>query len=84
MHSRCYTAYGLKRTGCAGCPFGRDFEYELEVIKEHEPKLYRAVNTIFGSSYEYTRKYREFAAQKKAEEKTADTSGQMTLADFGL
>lgn len=59
-HSSCYTEYGLKRTGCAGCPFGRDFEYELEVIQKYEPKLYKAVNNIFGDSYEYTRKYREF------------------------
>ena len=59
-HSKCYTEYGLKRTGCAGCPFGRDFENELEVIQKYEPKLYKAVNFIFGDSYEYTRKYREF------------------------
>lgn len=60
VHSKCYTEYGLSRTGCAGCPFGRNFEYELEVIKKYEPKLYVAVNNIFGKSYEYTRKYREF------------------------
>lgn len=59
-HSRCYTEYGLTRTGCAGCPFGRDFETELEIIKTYEPQLYNAVNKIFGNSYEYTRKYREF------------------------
>lgn len=62
-HSKCYSCYDLKRTGCAGCPYGRDFEQELEVIKEHEPKLYKAVNNIFGNSYEYTRKYREFVKQ---------------------
>lgn len=62
-HSRCYTEYGLKRTGCAGCPFGRDFEQELEVIETYEPKLFKAVNNIFGDSYEYTRKYREFVKQ---------------------
>lgn len=60
QHSRCYSEYGLKRTGCAGCPFGRDFEFELEVIKKYEPKLYKAINKIFGDSYEYTRKYKEF------------------------
>ena len=38
-HSKCYTEYGLKRTGCAGCPFGRDFEYELEVIKKIRTKI---------------------------------------------
>lgn len=60
LHSRCYTEYGLKRTGCAGCPYGRDFEQELEIIEKNEPKLFVAVNNIFGDSYKYTRKYREF------------------------
>lgn len=69
IHSRCYTEYGLKRTGCAGCPFGRDFENELEIIEKHEPKLFIAVNNIFGDSYEYTRKYREFCEMKNKEEK---------------
>lgn len=60
IHSKCYTEYGLKRTGCAGCPFGRDFEFELEVIKKYEPKLYKAVNNIFSFSYGYTRQYKNF------------------------
>lgn len=60
VHSKCYTEYGLKRTGCAGCPFGKDFEFELEVIKQNEPKLYIAVNNIFKNSYEYTRNYNHF------------------------
>lgn len=64
-HSRCYTEYGLKRTGCAGCPFGRDLEYELEIIEKYEPKLYKAVNNIFGNSYEYTRKYKQFCKEMK-------------------
>lgn len=69
VHSRCYTEYGLKRTGCAGCPFGRDFENELEIIEKYEPKLFVAVNNIFGESYEYTRRYREFCKMKNEEEK---------------
>ncbi len=60
-HSDCYTEYGLKRTGCCGCPFGRDFEYELKVVRKYEPKFYKAINNIFKDSYDYTRKYREFA-----------------------
>ena len=64
-HSDCYCEYGLKRTGCAGCPYGNDFEFELEVIKKHEPKLYIAVNNIFGKSYEYTRKYNSFKKAKR-------------------
>lgn len=72
-HSKCYTEYGLKRTGCAGCPYGKDFELELEVIEKYEPKLYRAVNKIFKDSYEYTRKYREFVAQMNAKERGEST-----------
>lgn len=68
-YSKCYTEYGLTRTGCAGCPFGRDFEFELEIMEKYEPKLYRAVNNIFGASYEYTRKYREFYERKNEETK---------------
>lgn len=68
-HSDCYTEYGLKRTGCAGCSFGRDFEFELEVIEKYEPKLFKAVNNIFCDSYAYTRKYREFCKMKGEEEK---------------
>ena len=64
-HSRCYTEYGLTRTGCAGCPFGRDFEQELEIIQKYEPKLYKAVNNIFGDSYEYTRRYKKFVEDMK-------------------
>lgn len=69
VHSRCYTEYGLKRTGCCCCPYGRDFEYELEITKKYEPKLFVAVNNIFGDSYEYTRRYREFYKMKNDEEK---------------
>lgn len=69
VHSKCYTEYGFKRTGCACCPFGRDFEKELEIIEKHEPKLFVAVNNIFGDSYEYTRKYKEFCKMKNEEEK---------------
>lgn len=71
IHSKCYTEYGLKRTGCVGCPFGRDFEQELGIIQEYEPKLYKAVNNIFKDSYEYTRKFKEFYAQKEKELKEA-------------
>lgn len=52
LHSKCYTEYGLKRTGC---PYG----FELNVIQ----KLYKAVMNIFGESY---RKYKEFC--KKMDE----------------
>lgn len=82
-HSDCYNVYGMKRTGCAACPFGSGFEKELETIKKHEPQLYKAANAIFGKSYEYTRKYREFKAQKKLEKKLKrkNCEGQIGLFD---
>jgi 3'-phosphoadenosine 5'-phosphosulfate sulfotransferase (PAPS reductase)/FAD synthetase len=61
-HSDCYEVWGLPRTGCSGCPYARDFEYELEALEKYEPKLYKAVNKVFGESYEYTRKYNAFKA----------------------
>lgn len=69
QHSRCYTEYGLKRTGCVGCPFNKHINEELEVIKVNEPELYKAAVNLFGKSYEYTRKYREFVKMMKAKEK---------------
>jgi hypothetical protein len=65
VHSDCYCKYGLDRTGCACCPFGKFFERELAVAEQFEPNLYRAAIHVFGKSYEYTRQYREF--QKKME-----------------
>ena len=74
QHSRCYTEYGLKRTGCVGCPYNPKVTEELEIIKKFEPNLYTAAVNIFGDSYEYTRKYREFQKmmkQKAKEQKNA-------------
>lgn len=81
-HSKCYSEYGLKRTGCAGCPFGRDFEYELKVLQEHEPNLYKAVNNIFKDSYEYTRKYKDFCKKKDTEYKRSQFGYQMSIFDY--
>lgn len=78
VHSDCYTVYGMKRTGCAGCPFNSRWEEELEVIKQYEPKLYKAACNIFGPSYEYTRKYRAFKESWKREKRRG---GQIDLFD---
>ena len=59
-NSKCYSLYGLQRTGCCGCPFGRNFEYELQILEKFEPKLYKAVINIFKESYNYTKMYKEF------------------------
>lgn len=69
-HSDCYSVWGMGRTGCAGCPFGKEFETELELVRIHEPKFYKAMINIFGKSYEYTRRYLAFRedAKRKAKE----------------
>ena len=70
IHSSCYRDYGLSRTGCAGCPFGKDFEKELMIISKYEPKLFAAVNNIFGQSYEYTRNFYKFREELKSNAKS--------------
>jgi 3'-phosphoadenosine 5'-phosphosulfate sulfotransferase (PAPS reductase)/FAD synthetase len=65
--SDCYLKYGLRRTGCCGCSYAKDFEAELEIIQKYEPKLYKAVNNIFKDAYDYTRKYKEFVKKKNEE-----------------
>lgn len=64
-HSDCYTIYGLKRTGCVGCPYNINFEEELKVIEKYEPKLLKPAFKIFGDSYEYTRKYYEYRKNRE-------------------
>jgi 3'-phosphoadenosine 5'-phosphosulfate sulfotransferase (PAPS reductase)/FAD synthetase len=65
-HSDCYEVWGMKRTGCAGCPFARNYEEELELVKIYEPKFYKAMNNIFGKSYEYRRKFEQFRDELKS------------------
>ena len=69
VHSDCYCKWGFKRTGCVGCPYNRRIQDEIDVVKEQEPNMYKAINNIFRESYEYTRKYREFQKQRKFDKK---------------
>lgn len=70
IHSEAYTVYGFKRTGCAGCPFNSNFDNDLEILKQYEPRLANAVEHIFAPSYEYTRNYRTYKeARKRTKEK---------------
>lgn len=59
-NSDCYEVWGMHRTGCCGCPFGKDFEQELVLLQQYEPKMYKAAMKIFGDSYDYTRRYLAF------------------------
>lgn len=64
-NSDCYEVWGMKRTGCCGCPYGKEFEQELQLMQQYEPKFYKAVLNIFGASYEYTRGYLRFREEMK-------------------
>lgn len=50
----------MTRTGCAGCPYNRNFIEELKVMKTFEPNMYAAAMSIFGESYVYTKRYKDF------------------------
>ena len=64
-NSDAYTVYGCKRTGCAGCPFSMNFESELKMLEQYEPKMAKAVKNIFAPSYEYTRAYLKFRDEQR-------------------
>ncbi len=59
-HSDCYTVYGLKRTGCIGCPFAGKHKEQLDMVEPYEPNLVKAANTVFKDSYEYYQAYLDF------------------------
>ncbi|MBQ3585218.1 MAG: phosphoadenosine phosphosulfate reductase family protein [Synergistaceae bacterium] len=61
-HSDCYNVYGLKRTGCVGCPFNQHVFSELEQVKRWEGGIVTAAEHIFAPSYEYTKLFRQFRA----------------------
>ena len=65
IHSDCYKVWGFVRTGCVGCPFNRKINEDLEKVEQYEPNMYKAVCNIFKDSYEYTKKYKEFAEDMK-------------------
>lgn len=67
--SDCYEKWGFTRTGCANCPFNSKFEEEMKIVEKWEPLMVKATNNIFGKSYEYIRKYREYRAKRVAENK---------------
>lgn len=80
-HSACYTKYGFKRTGCVGCPYNPNIINDLKIIEKYEPKLYKACINIFGKSYEYTKKYREFVKNMKEAEKKQEKSDLNVVID---
>ena len=64
-YSDAYEVYGMKRTGCCGCPISYRAVDDLELIRPYEPNVVKAAWNIFGKSYEYRRKYNEYKADRK-------------------
>ena len=69
-YSDAYEVYGLTRTGCCGCPISHKAIDDLEKIKPYEPNLVKAAWNVFGKSYEYRRKYNEYKAERRKNEKS--------------
>jgi len=77
-YSDAYEVYGLKRTGCCGCPISYRAVDDLEIIRPYEPNVVKAAWNIFGDSYRYRQQYNEYKAKRMEEEK--QVAGQMRLS----
>ena len=74
-YSDAYEVYGLKRTGCCGCPISHRAVDDLEIIRPYEPNVVKAAWNIFGKSYEYRMAYNEYKARRDEEKKALKTLG---------
>ena len=72
-YSDCYEVYGMRRTGCCGCPFNLNIADDLQRMFEYEPRLFKACMNVFGQAYELTDR---FNCRRK---KCLPDSFQMTL-----
>lgn len=75
-YSDAYEVYGLKRTGCCGCSISSRAIEDLEIIGKYEPNIAKAAWNIFGDSYLYRQKYKEYVKKRREEEKS-----QMRLSE---
>ena len=78
-YSDAYEVYGMKRTGCCGCSISYRAVEDLKLIEPYEPNVVKAAWKIFGDSYRYRQKYKEYVAKRRREEKNP---GQMYLFDW--
>lgn len=85
-YSDAYEVYGMKRTGCCGCPISYRAVDDLELIKPFEPNLVKAAWAVFGDSYRYRQQYVEYKKRRMAEEKAAaaQLDGQLRIEDMGV
>lgn len=81
-YSDAYEVYGMKRTGCCGCPISFRATQDLELIRPYEPKLVKAAWNVFGASYLYREKYNEYRDRRRAEEKATKNGHRVTIKEF--
>ena len=83
-YSDAYEVYGLKRTGCCGCPISFRAVDDLKIIEPYEPNVVKAAWNIFGPSYLYRQQYNQYKAKRDAEVKAGidQIKGQMSIYDF--
>ena len=83
-YSDAYEVYGLKRTGCCGCPISFRAVDDLKIIEPYEPNVVKAAWNIFGPSYLYRQQYNKYKAKRDAEVKAGidQIKGQMSIYDF--
>lgn len=81
QYSDAYEKYGLKRTGCCGCPISYKAVSDLELIEPYEPNVVKAAWNIFGPSYRYRKQYDEYRAIRREQE---NLFGQITMEDLDL
>lgn len=65
VYSDCYEVWGMRRTGCVGCPFALKREEELSILRENEPLLYKACWNVFGESYQLMDKFNTYKEQMR-------------------
>ena len=69
--SDAYEKYGMDRTGCMGCPYGKYVKQELKILHDYEPNKYKAImfwlkdvymNQLVECEWDeaYMKEYREF------------------------
>lgn len=75
-YSDAYEVYGLKRTGCCGCPISSKAVEDLKKISPYEPNLVKAAWNVFGESYRYRQQYSAYKAHRRRE---ASCPGQMKM-----
>lgn len=67
--------YSQERTGCKGCPFGKNLQAELDMLEKYFPAERKQCELIWGPVYE---EYRRLGYRLKQNE----LEGQMTIDDY--